>query len=45
MYLKIKDVVEIREALETLSNEKLKISKEGGEAFNLLMMKFHLFVV
>lgn len=45
MYLKIKDVVEIREALETLSKEELTLSKEGGEAFNLLMMKFHLFVV
>jgi hypothetical protein len=45
MYLKIRDVVEIREALEVLSNEELKLSKEGGEAYNLLMMKFHLFVV
>ena len=45
MYLKIKDVVEIREALEVLSKEELKLSKEGSEAYNLLIMKFHLFVV
>ena len=44
MYLKIKDRVEIIEAIKTLGREDIQFSEEGAKAFNLLCMKFHLYV-
>ena len=45
MYLKIKDLVEIREAIKALSEEDVQFSTEGAEALSLLIMKFDLFVI
>ena len=45
MYLKIKDRVEIIEAIETLGQDYERLSEEGRKAYGVLCMKFHLYVV
>lgn len=45
MYLKVKDLVEITEAIEALGRENVQYSEEGAKAYSLLCMKFGLYVI
>ena len=44
MYWKVKDEIEIREAVETLGQDYMQLSEEGRKAYGVLCMKLHLYV-